>query len=146
MTRKATRKTAQDIRDEKAMTAQMDADASTEVATSLPRNQARECYALTTLVAEVADLFPETRYVTDNYDVTNAALDVTFSECAPDLISLLNLVGGDERVVHAIAGGGDLEGSFYVSFSSVATIKDSRDPFNLIDALAVLNGEEGVTA
>lgn len=104
-------------------------------------NHPRECYSLTTLVAEVHAIAPEVTYEADNADVTNAALDVTFSGCDSRLISVLNLLRGDARIEHTISN--TEEGLFYVSFYANAVTKDSRETYNLADALVVLGDVEG---
>lgn len=111
-------------------------------------NHPRNCWALDTLVAEVCEAEPEVKVDIDNSDVSNANLDVTFSGCSDTLISALNLVSGDPRIEHLMAGGEELADAVYVSFYANAVTKDSREPFGVNDAVVILttDGDEGATA
>jgi hypothetical protein len=105
-------------------------------------NTKRTCHAIKQLVAEVAGLFPETPVEYSNYDGRNTALDVTFdmsvfhSTGETLFASLLSLVESDERVREVI----DEDRKFLVGMVSSPRLQDSRAPFGLDDAYAVLVG------
>ena len=109
------------------------------------QNMKRTCHAIKQLVAEVAELFPETPVEYSNYDGRNTALGVTFDLTVHDndeaitLCQLLGLVETDERVEQVIVE--DQQG--YVLIKSHPLTQDSRDSFGLADTYEVLtDGDE----
>lgn len=118
--------------------------AAREAATAEPtENTKRVCYALRTLVGEVAELFPETPIEWTDYDGRNTALGVTFDLTAnPDgaaLGELLLLTKTDHRVLDVIVE----NGAAFVTMHSSARTQDLRDSFNLDAAYEVLvEGDE----
>lgn len=119
----------------------MDASA-TEVKVGAPHvNHPRVCHAAKTLVAEVLDLFPETPVEYSNYNGRNTALDVTFDlttldeRDADDLTIVLRLLDSDQRVAEVIAE----ESAVLVSFRNSPLLQDSRAPFNIAEAMSILD-------
>lgn len=119
-------------------------DTVTEVAEPTPHaNRQRECYAMTTLVSEVAALHATSHQPMD-YDRFNAALTVVFNDLPEDVQTCLVLAQADERIGQVLVG---LDGdTTTVYFKGVATLKDSREPFNLADAYTIISadGPEGI--
>lgn len=109
-------------------------------------NQSRVCWAIKTLNEEVWSLFPETPVEYSNYTGRNVALDVTYDLTALDaetdridLPNLLPLIAGDPRV-STVSISKDYEGFpeyVLVSMNASARTQDRREPFGLVDALAV---------
>lgn len=107
-------------------------------------NAPRQCWALKTLVAEMAELFPETPVEYSNVDGRNTALDVTF-DCSmlgeEDQILLVNLfrtLEVDARVSQIMVGNDQM----LVSMKSDSRTQDLRDPFGLADAWGILTDED----
>jgi hypothetical protein len=103
-------------------------------------NAPRQCWAMKTLISEVHSLFPETPYEVSNIDGRNTALDVKFDltvldeQAGADLRTLLVSLDGDERVDETFWE----EDMVLVSFQSNPRTQDSREPFDLSGAYAVL--------
>jgi len=118
-------------------------------------NSKRVCWAIKTLVAEMADLFPETPVEYSNHDGRNTALDVTFDLSVLDdedrstLIALFTLFdfNADPRIEAIIAEGQRV----LVSMKANPRTQDSRESFGLAEAWGVLtdgdddddSGEDG---
>jgi len=108
-------------------------------------NAPRQCWAIKTLVAETAVLFPETPVEYSDYDGRNTALSVTFdltSLPGGDSVlfnNLMAILDTDERVKEVIASDYD---QAYVLMHSNPRTQDSRDPFGLDDALSILSDDE----
>lgn len=103
-------------------------------------NRQRPCYALVTLVDEVVDLFPEVTSTYDGVDGRGAALQGVFDatdlepEVREDFFFLLSSLENDPRVKDVVVDGSTL----ILGFHSNPRTQDSREPFNLGDALLVL--------
>lgn len=111
------------------------------------QNEPRSVYALDTLVEEVKALFPETTYEVSNFDGRNAAHDVQFqitseadNAALPELLGLA-IPASDPRVEEILLDAED--GLLLVSFYKNARVQDSREPFGLNDAWAILGEEDG---
>lgn len=113
-------------------------------------NNRRNCYALDTLVKEVLELFPETKYEVSEYDVRNSALAVTFwfgsgsitggSSLAGDLLALA--VTDDRIDVVEVTGlPTNSDEAVYVRFLPSARTKDSRATFSLAEAWDILEAD-----
>jgi hypothetical protein len=118
----------------------------------------RLAYAAKTLLAEVADLFPDATYVEGERNGRGVLIGLTFEmasltdDDAADLANLLTLLhdpahnvdGRIEDVTHD-----EPEHLIAVTFRNQPTIYDSRAPFGLADALSVLAGspddDEGIS-
>lgn len=130
----------------KAAPEPMDAAIREEPVGVMASNRKRNCYALSTLVTEFRDLFPETPIETSNYTGLNVALDVTFDLTVLDnddailATQLLGLVENDSRVERVVSEDTQTLVSFFASFRT----QDSREPFNLGDAYMVLVEEAGL--
>lgn len=109
--------------------------------TALP-NHKRVCHAIRTLVAEVHDVFPETPVEFSNFNGRNTALSVSFDLTAldqieaADLVMVLSLMDHDERVAEVIA---EDNSQVLVAMKNSARTQDNTEPFNLLDALSVLD-------
>lgn len=142
MTRKSTRKTtaskpASKPASEPKQPESMDSSAREQVVPMTPSTNHRDCYALLTLVAEVTGLFPETTYETSGANAFNTALVVQFTAHeTPDLYPLLSLIESDGRVAEVLYDAS--EDSVLVSFHSNFRTQDSREPFGLAEAHAIL--------
>lgn len=107
-------------------------------------NTQRVCWALKTLREEVWSLFPETPVEYSNPDGRNAMLDATFditvhdTETQAEFVAMINLLADDRRV-DTIA---HTEGAVLVSMPRNPRTQDSREPFGLWQAHAVLSGED----
>lgn len=103
----------------------------------------RECYAMTTLLAEVRALFPETLYDIEGYTNWGVAMSVSFhTEGQPLLGDLLHAVEVDERVL-SVTEGSDLgDPQVLVTFVASPHLQDSRESFRLAAAHAVLADTE----
>lgn len=105
-------------------------------------NQQRSCYAMTALLTELLDLFPETPYEVGGYDGRNVALEVTFDlssvEGSESLIELLEDVEtSDARVESLLVE--DQQAN--LRFKSNPRTQDSLEPFGLADAWLILSDE-----
>jgi hypothetical protein len=99
----------------------------------------RDVYAVRTLVTEVTDLFPEVSYETSNPGPFGGNVTVSFDQSdTPDLFPLLALIESDERV-QSVGETGD--GDALVNFHANLRTQDSREPFGLAEAHAILTGE-----
>lgn len=120
----------------------MDPSAKEKAVGTPAMNTERVCYALSTLVDEVLELFPETPVEYSNYDGRNTALDATFDLTAdPDgdtLGALLGLLSSEPRVREVQVDGG----TALVGMVSNPRTQDKRDGFGLADALEVLAEED----
>lgn len=139
MTKKTTRKKTAPSK----TPAPMDPEA-VETATPTPMsNNQRVCYALETLVAEAQQSFPGLSVEYSAFDGRNTALAATFDltsvhEPEPSMLrDGLGLVVGDPRVADVVAD----ESAVTVTMHSNPRTQDSREPFNLADAMFVLGGE-----
>lgn len=109
-------------------------------------NAPRQCWAMKTLINEVHSLFPETPYEVSNIDGRNTALDVTFDLTVLEdvdhatMIALLTLfdLAEEPRIEQIISE----DESILVSFKSNPRTQDSREPFGLVEAYAVLVEED----
>jgi hypothetical protein len=132
---------------EKQETAPMDPSVPERRTPTLHRVSERDAYALTTLVNEVAGLFPETTYETSGANAFNTRLVVAFHDPeTPDLYPLVSLVEADPRVLSV---GRDRDGtSTVVEFHDSFRTQDGRQPFGLAEAYDILSeqGEQNVPA
>lgn len=121
-------------------------------------NNRRVCWTLKTLVAEFAELFPETPVEYSNYDGRNTALDVTFDLTVLDeadratVIAMFSLFDSDSdsRIAAVITDGHwpeGVDGAVLIGIQPGPRTQDSREPFGLGDAYMVLiEAEEGMDA
>lgn len=119
-----------------------------ETAVAAPQeNAGRACWAIETLREEIEALFPETAHDYSAYNGRNTALGVTFDLSMLDdedfdiALDVLNLAVSDLRVAdvqHDVK-----EQTVYVEMHSNARTQDSRTPFGLADAYALLIETEG---
>lgn len=106
-------------------------------------NNARKCYAMETLISEVAELFPETTYEIAGIDGRNTALEVVFdismldTEDRERLLGVLMLTVHDPRVEEVLHD----SDSVVVAFLSNPRLQDLRDTFDLSGAYGVLVGD-----
>lgn len=121
-----------------------------ETAVATPRgNKSRPCWAIETLRQEVEALFPETAVEYSAYTRYNAALGVSFDCSMLDdedwtiARKAIGLIPVDARVQGIVVDGG--QRAIYVEMLSNARTQDSRMPFGLADAYALLieTDEEG---
>lgn len=100
----------------------------------------RECWAIQTLVSEVESLYPGVTHEFSDLSEDGSYLSVVLTEHSKPytLGSLLMLASGDPRVDFVINGADDKEGSTLVVMVDHFFTKDTRDPFNLADAAAIL--------
>jgi len=100
----------------------------------------RDAYGLTVLIEEVTDLFPETTYETSGPNEFGVNLSVAFDDGeAPDLFPLIGLIESDPRV--RCVDRDSIEHYSMVEFHSSFRTQDSRAPFGLADAHAILSEE-----
>lgn len=104
-------------------------------------NRPRKVYAMSTLIAEVEALFPETTYEVSNYNRFNAALSVQFDTRSPGMELLLSLIEDDIRVEEVLAD----DGQVLVTFRDNPRTMDNRDPFNLASAWKILTETDVAT-
>lgn len=105
-------------------------------------SQPRQCWAMVTLIEEVVTSFPETSWETGDLTHFGSALDVVFTgytDAEPSLPAVLSLIETDFRVAEVDLDSRDQQ--VLVVFHADFTTKDSREPFGLAEALAVMNGE-----
>lgn len=111
-------------------------------------NHSRVCYAIETLVDEMADLFPETPVEYSNPNGRNTALDVLFDLTVldePDRAlsgDLLMLTQEDPRVDLALLNHEPYYSQVLVSMRNDPRTMDRREPFGLADAMLVLADDE----
>lgn len=112
-------------------------------------NHRRVAHALSKLVGEARQLFPETPYEFSGADGRNTLLCVTFDLSALDpeevaeFFELLTTVTGDSRVAEVIAvPQSELESpSLFVRLHSNPRTQDSRDSFDLDDIYVALTDD-----
>lgn len=118
----------------------------------------RNCYALSTLVSEVVDLYPEVTHSVDlverifgrnvNTVVTFTGWDTEHSGPdgnEPSLPDLLALTAGDHRIAEVTSGPSDDQGDnpwVCVRFHANPVTMDGRATFNLADAYTIAVGGE----
>lgn len=119
----------------------MDPSVQESITPKPQRNRERNGYAMQTLIDEMVDLFPDLPYETSEPREFNVRTLVTFKE--PHLSALLLLIQGDPRVADVRP---DPEaGETSVEFHASLRTQDSRDPFGLAEAYAIL-AEDGKIA
>lgn len=114
-----------------------------EVAVAAPMHvQRRACWAVETLAEEVTALFPETAVEHSAYNGRNTALGVTFDCTMLDdedwtvARKVIGLIPVDARVQEIVVDGD--QRALYVEMFANARTQDSREPFGLADAYALL--------
>jgi hypothetical protein len=116
------------------------------VGTAVPNRQ-RQCWAIKTLVAEVDHLFPDTPATYGDYNARNAALSVEFDFMNTDereyIADLLTMLGDsahneDARIASVEVVGWQVK----VTMKTHPILMDTRDPFGLPEAWAVLFADE----
>ena len=136
MTKNRSRKSSKGTVTETAM----DPSAKEQTTPEAPRVSTRDAYAVQTLVAEVTALFPETTYETSHTNAFNTRLVVAFDDGeTPDLYPLLELIETDPRVRGVDRD--SIENYSVVEFHDSLRTQDSRDPFGLAEAHAILTAE-----
>jgi hypothetical protein len=105
-------------------------------------NTGRPCWAIETLREEVQALFPETAIEYSAYNGRNTALGVTFDCAMLDdedwtiARKAVGLIPVDARVQEIVVDGD--QRIIYAAMYSNARTQDSREPFGLADAYALL--------
>lgn len=130
---------------EKAKEAQpMDASISEARVGTPSTNNQRPCWAIKTLNEEVWSLFPETPVEYSNFNGRNTALDVTYDLTAiPEderalAGKVIALLAGDARVADVVL----VDDSVLISMHPNPRTQDSREPFGLANAHAILTSGE----